>query len=263
MDLHTYIQALLAQEEYSFSLEEIREQINNSDIAIKRQLDRLVEKKKVFNLRKGFYLILPPLYAKMGKLPLSLYADKMFSSLDKIYYVGLFSAARLHGAGHQQVQQDYIITPTPKLRDIQKGPYQIRFFTAQYWPTSHIIRTTSESRAYCISSPALTFADLIHHQSKIGGLSRSIATLEELSEAITDTDLESLVLWYPYRSTLQRMGLILDTIIGVPSLAEIVYKELIKGPFFPTTLSPLAERKPRYVQNRWKININIQLENDL
>ncbi|MCD4696723.1 MAG: type IV toxin-antitoxin system AbiEi family antitoxin [Bacteroidales bacterium] len=40
-----------------------------------------------------------------------------------------------------------------------------------------------------ISSPALTAVDLIHYQTKLGGLNRMLAILEELSEEINENDL--------------------------------------------------------------------------
>jgi hypothetical protein len=53
-----YIQELSGAEEYSFSWEELRQKSSKSAISLKRELSRLVSKKEIINLRKGFYLIL-------------------------------------------------------------------------------------------------------------------------------------------------------------------------------------------------------------
>ena len=71
---------------------------------------RLAEKGEVLSLRKGFYLIIPPRFSSVKKLPVQLYCDKLFRYLGRNYYIALFSAAKFHGASHQQVHRDYIIT---------------------------------------------------------------------------------------------------------------------------------------------------------
>jgi predicted metalloprotease len=55
-----YIKQLQSFEEYSFSIEEVIENASKDSIAVKREISRLTEKKEILNLRKGFYLIIPP-----------------------------------------------------------------------------------------------------------------------------------------------------------------------------------------------------------
>jgi biotin operon repressor len=55
-----YIKKLLSVEEYSFSVDELRDELGKTDTSIKRELDRLTEKGEIVNLRKGFYLIITP-----------------------------------------------------------------------------------------------------------------------------------------------------------------------------------------------------------
>ncbi len=192
-----YLKKLLSFEEYSFSIDELREHINKSEIPIKRELDRLIEKGEIINLRKGFYLIIPPRYSSAKKLPVQLYCEKLFRYLDRNYYVALFSAAKFHGASHQQVHRDYIITEKPKFNDISKGTIDIRFFTTSNWSDQNIQIKKSDAGIYKVSSPALTIADLIHYQTKLGGINRMLAVIEELSEEINESDLIELLNWYP------------------------------------------------------------------
>jgi hypothetical protein len=42
-------------------------------------------------------------------LPINLFIDDMMKSLNKRYYVGLISAAALHGAAHQKPMEYYVI----------------------------------------------------------------------------------------------------------------------------------------------------------
>jgi hypothetical protein len=124
-----YIRQLQSFEEYSFSLEEVVQNSSKDVVAVKREISRLTEKKVILNLRKGFYLIIPPRYSFSEKLPIQLYTEKLFNYLDRKYYVGLYSAAKIHGASHQQSQRDYLIIETPKLNSIKKKSFDIQFST--------------------------------------------------------------------------------------------------------------------------------------
>ncbi|HPR59697.1 MAG TPA: type IV toxin-antitoxin system AbiEi family antitoxin, partial [Prolixibacteraceae bacterium] len=133
MTIAEYIKILISVEEYSFSIDELRSKLEKSETAIKRELDRLTEKGEIVSLRKGFYIIITPRYSNAKKLPIQLYCEKLFKYLGRNYYVGLFSAAKFHGASHQQIQRDYLITEKPKLNDILKKSIDIRFFTSSHW----------------------------------------------------------------------------------------------------------------------------------
>lgn len=258
-----YIDKLLSVEEYSFSLDELMGKTQKSKNAIWLELAHLIEKSKVINLRKGFYLILTPRYSNFGKLPISLYIDKLFDYLDRNYYLGFYSAAKVYGASHQQSQRDYIMTSTPKLLDIQKSAIDIRFLTTSAWPKKNILSKKSDAGIYHISSPALTLADLVHYQNKLGGLNRMLSTIEELLEEVTPNDLEDLLSWYGNKASLQRLGFLLDQIDRENSLSNLILQHLEKQKIHPVLLKPTNQQRPGSVDNKWKVDTNLQLENDL
>ncbi|MFH4967491.1 type IV toxin-antitoxin system AbiEi family antitoxin [Gaetbulibacter sp. M240] len=263
MTVAEYIMQLLSYEEYAFSLEEVLEESSKEATAVRRELNRLVEKKEIINLRKGFYLIIPPRYANARKLPLQLYVEKLFKYMDRNYYLGLFTAAKIHGASHQQVQRDYLIIERPKLDAIKKKNFDIQFYTTGNWPKNNIESKRADAGIYKISSPALTFVDLINHHTKIGGLNRMLAVLEELTEELQEEDIRTLLSWYNNKSTLQRTGFLLEELIGPNSFADLIFNKLEQQAFYPILLSPKSKQKPGSVNNRWKIDINLKLETDL
>lgn len=168
MDISEYIKQLQSFEEYSFSWDELVKNCSKTDTALKRELSRLVAKKAIINLRKGFYLIIPPRYSKQAHLPVQLFVNKLFNYLDSNYYLGFYSAAKFHGAGHQQVQREYIMTDK-SFPTIKKFSIDIHFFTTSKWPKKNTLKKKSDAGIFNISSPALTAVDLIRHQSKLGG----------------------------------------------------------------------------------------------
>lgn len=258
-----FVNQCLAYEQYAFSWEELKAEIPKSDIALRHELVRLSGKKELLTLRQGFYLILPPRYKAFGKLPLELYAENLFRFLGKPYYIAFFSAAAFHGASHQQVQQSYLMTKVPNLRDIKKGNIYLSISATSKWPNKNIQQRKSDAGIFNISSPALTAIDLIHYQSKMGGLNRILTILEELTESITTEDIHELLQWYPHTSSIQRLGFLLEE-LQVENTLVLPLRDYLKNRnYFPVLLSPEKNSKPGKVNNTWKVDTNIELESDL
>ncbi|MDY0280359.1 MAG: type IV toxin-antitoxin system AbiEi family antitoxin, partial [Salinivirgaceae bacterium] len=258
-----YIKQLLSMEEYSFSLDEVIMQTQKTPVAVRSELSRLVVKREIVSLRQGFYLIIPPRYMGMQKLPIQLYCEKLFGKLNRKYYLAFYTAAKFHGAGHQQVQCDYIVTEIPKMLDISKNSIEIRFFTTSNWTERNIQLKKSDAGMFKVSSPALTAVDLIHYQTKLGGMNRMLATIEELAEEIMEDDLTELLNWYPNQSTIQRLGYLFDELKLSSKMANLIFEHLNRTFFFPVLLCPKPKKKPGMVNNRWKVSVNINLESDI
>ena len=90
MNAKEYIKYLLSVEEYSFSLEEIANKTDGNNTSLKFELVRLTKKGEIINLRKGFYIIIPPRFSISKKLPIQLYCEKLFHNLAKNFYLLLF-----------------------------------------------------------------------------------------------------------------------------------------------------------------------------
>lgn len=263
MTVSEYTKQLLSFEEYSFSLDEVIANSSKEATAIRRELNRLIEKNEIVNLRKGFYLIIPPRYSHSQKLPMQLYVEKLFRHLNRKYYIGLYSAAKIHGASHQQTQGDYLIIETPKFNTIKKKNFDIQFHTTGNWPKNNIEKKKSDAGIYKVASPVLTFIDLIHHHAKLGGLNRMLASLEEITEELNESNLLSLLDWYENKSSLQRAGFLLEELLGPNSFSDMIFQRLNQHPFYPVLLSPKKNEKPGSANNRWKIDVNLMLESDL
>jgi predicted transcriptional regulator of viral defense system len=257
------IKQLQSYEEYAFSWEELLEFGSSPPSTLKKELARLCKKNELLNLRKGFYLILPPRYSSLGKLPIQLYIQKLFKYIDKPYYLSLFSAAAIHGAAHQKTQKEYIVTVPPALRDISKNNFQLEFVTAKNWDDKSINQHKSDAGMYNVSSPALTAIDLVHYHQKTGGINRILANIEELAEEIILEDLNNLLTWYPSVSAIQRLGYILEELQVDEQLVNCVFNHLQNKKHYPILLTIKKGQKPGSTGNRWKVDVNIELDSDL
>ncbi len=258
-----YITKSLQYEEYAFTWEELKKNSSKTNVALINELSRLVKKGEIVNLRQGFYLILPPRYRSYQKIPLDLYSEKLFNYLNKPYYIGLYSAAAFYGASHQQVQKEYLITQVPNIRNIKKGVIFLNVFASSCWPSQNILQKKSDAGYFKVSSPALTAIDLIHYQTKLGGINRMLAIIEELMEEIKTEDIKKLLSWYPHTSSIQRLGFLLSELQADPAIVKLLSEYLKKKKNYPILLSPEKNRKPGSTDNIWKVDVNIEMESDL
>lgn len=90
-----------------------------------------------------------------------------------------------------------------------------------------------------------------------------LASLEELTEALAEQDVQTLLNWYDNKSSLQRTGFLMEELLGSNSYSDMIFEKLKQQPFYPILLSPKMNEKPGSVDNRWKIAINLMLESDL
>lgn len=100
------------------------------------------------------------------------------------YYVGLPSAAAIHGAAHQQPQEFHVVIPQA-LRSIKVGSLQIRFFKKASMKSSATEEVKTQTGYIKVSNLAVTAIDLVAYASRVGGLDRVLTVLKELSEKIT------------------------------------------------------------------------------
>jgi predicted transcriptional regulator of viral defense system len=263
MQISEYIRSLQSYEVYGFSYDDVLKNCIAPEITLRKELQRLIKKNLIQNLRKGFYVIIPAKYQNVSKIPIQLYVETLFSSIQKDYYLGLYSAAALHGASHQQIQKDYIIHKPSAMRDIDKGNFSIKFFQTTNWPKKNIVQKKSDAGLFNVSSPALTLADFLHFQNKLGGINRMLAIIEELSETIHLNDIIELISWYPHVNTFQRMGFLLEQFEVDDKILNAIQKHLDTQKVYSMLLSPIKNEKAGSANNRWKIDINITLENDL
>jgi len=256
--LSDYLFDVQAKGRFAITLEEIRKHIDASDKALLQSLYRLKNKNQLAQIRKGFYVIIPPQYSGRRMIPASLFIDDMMKYLGKDYYVGLFSAAALHGAGHQQPMEFQVMTKKPPLRDIENSKLVIRFFIKGNWDKEQITEIKTEAGYIHTSTPELTTFDLVQYGHKIGGLNRVIPILEELAEDIKPSLLVKAARGQK-TPTIQRIGFLLRE-TGNKDLSNALYKIIEKENLREVSLSLAHTNRTGDVDKQWNVIINTELE---
>jgi len=248
-----------------FSLTDVEEKFPlHSRIVLKNALTRLVGKKKICSVWKGFYVIISIEYQSKGIIPEVYYIDWLMKFLGRDYYISLLNAAVFYGAAHQQPQEFTVITTPPSLRSTQKKGTKINFnnkatileqFTEQRkTPTGYI----------WISSPELTATDLIQFEKEIGGINRAATVLNELAESCNFNKLTNDFFQYVPTPVIQRLGYLLDNVLEYQSQANDLYS-IIKKYDISFRRTPLKSKKNIAnceTDKKWKIIINEQIEID-
>ncbi len=262
--LEDYLTEIRAQGRYAFTFGELKSKFaDRSHTALTQSLLRLKAKREVALIRPRFYVIVPPEYSKQGIIPPYLYIDNLMRSLNKPYYVGLLSAAALHGAAHQQPTRYTVIAQSPAPRSVEK--LGVVFYSKREFLQGGIIQKKTPAGYINVSSPELTALDFFDYIHKFG-INRIATVLQELSEEMKPAALQKIARQYSNTAAIQRLGYILDQVAGTGAgaekLSDALAKVLEKRTTFPLPLSPQKGKKGE-TDSRWKVIKNMEIETDL
>ena len=259
--LDAFLNETRSQGRFSFGLEELKLALQVSDKAVNQALYRAKARKKIAQVRKGFYAILSPEYAKQGMVPPTLLIDDMMKMLNRRYYVGLVSAAALHGAAHQQPMEYFVITQKPALRNIKNKKLKINFYVKKDWLAESVIQKKTDAGYINVSSPELTALDLLFYMD-VTSLNNTVTILKELTQEIKPADLQKTASKYSQVAAIQRLGYILDKELKSEKLGAVLLKVLKDKNVFPVTLSN-NKTKNGSLDVKWKVINNTNIEADI
>jgi predicted transcriptional regulator of viral defense system len=256
--IENYLSDIQAKGRYAVTLTELKNRFDSSEKAIKQNIFRLKSKKQLAQVRKEFYVIVPPQYSNRGMIPSTLFIDDLMHYLNREYYIGLLSASAIHGAGHQQPMQFQVMIKKPPLRSIKNKKLNINFFVKSKWQKADLIEKKTETGYIKVSSPALTAFDLVHYNKKIGGLNRIIPILEDLVESINSTELNKTARSQKIPN-MQRLGYLLEQ-IGDEKLATVLFKRIARKPLREIPISLAHKNREGTLNKKWNVIINTELD---
>ncbi|MEI6408053.1 MAG: type IV toxin-antitoxin system AbiEi family antitoxin [Bacteroidota bacterium] len=263
--LESWVDEQISKGKYGFALAFLRASFpEQSEIAVKSALKRLVDKGKIVSIYKGYYLIIPPQYSGKGILPPALFLDSFMKFLGKPYYLALLNAAAYHGAAHQQPQEFFVVTNFSVLRTTNRKGLRIHYISVKNIPESLLVQLKTEAGYLNISNPALTATDLVHFEKRIGSINRAATVVNELAEVIQPTDFNHALLDNAPVTALQRLGYLLEFPCNKTELADALYDAMNQYQLtcFRTPLKISGATKGFSSENRWKVIVNTEIEVD-
>ncbi|MCZ7650345.1 MAG: type IV toxin-antitoxin system AbiEi family antitoxin [Thermoanaerobaculia bacterium] len=260
-DLAAFVDGLQARGRYTFVRSELIAAGGRAGPALEAALRRLRGKRRIATPRRGFHVVVPLEYREAGCPPASWFVDDLLRALRQPYYVGLLSAAALHGAAHQQPISFQVVTDRPA-RPAVAGRVRIVFFQARRIAAVPVEERVTETGTMRVSTPEATAFDLVHLPHGAGGWSQIATVLGELADRIAGEKLALLAPTYPV-PVVQRLGFLLEA-LGRESLAARLAESLPGRRVRPVLLAP-RERSLRTekMSEPWKVVPNVALEPDI
>lgn len=255
-----FLEGLRAAGRYTFTRAEAMSALHLTDVALKNAAWRLSRVGRLASPHRGFHVIVPPEYQAAGTVPPSWIIRDLMGALGRPYYVGLLSAAALHGAAHQAPQEFQVVTDRP-LRPMRLGRARIVFVTKARLaktPTMPMKTPTGDIR---VSTPEGTALDLVRYPEHAGYLSNIVTVLAELAERINPEALVQTARAERELATAQRLGYLLER-IGQGTLAEPLARWIDTKK--PRAVALRADRKMvgRRRAPRWRVAINEKVDMD-
>ncbi|HND28946.1 MAG TPA: type IV toxin-antitoxin system AbiEi family antitoxin [Myxococcota bacterium] len=252
--LHQWIDDLAAEGRISFTAEEAARVHGGEEAAVQGVLRRLRQRREIATPLRGYHLILPPEYRRLGCLPPLWFIDDLAATMKIPYYVSLLSAAELHGAAHQRPQTFQVMLSRPH-RPIFCEQVHIDFSMRTNLGQLPVMVRNTPKGTVRIATPEVTALDLVGYPHRVGGLDHVAGVLAELAEVLQPKSLLQVAPLSPIAWS-QRLGFLLDLLKFYPTddlaayVAEAPLCALdVEQPFTRTTCDP-----------RWRVFVNIEIE---
>lgn len=252
-----FVEALQSRGRYTFTQAEAVNADKRSDIALEAALRRLKRKGRIANPRRGFYVIVPVEYREAGCQPANWFIDDLMRFLGQPYYVGILSAAAIHGAAHQQPMLFQVVTDRPT-RPARAGRVRIGFHEGRHVEKAPVVEIQTETGSMRVSTPEATAFDLVRFAPSAGHIGNVVMVLHELVEKIDPQALTSIADLYA-TSDVQRLGYLLER-LGENRLAEPLAARLKARRYRPILFVPGQAKGNAPSDPRWRVIPNETVE---
>ncbi|MXW70874.1 MAG: hypothetical protein F4Z74_05405 [Acidobacteria bacterium] len=249
---------LAADGRYHFTAAEMRRRLAVSPAAARLALSRLAKKGLIAGPARGFYVVVPPEYRRLGCLPAEQFIPALMAHLDQHYYAALLSASQFYGAAHHR-PQTFQVALAGYRRPISCGRVAVSFITRARLAEVPTQSVNTPRGAIRVSSLEATAVDLVGYEKRVGGLSQAATVIAELAEDIHPERLAAAARTAPV-SWAQRLGYLLD-LVGAADKTSPLQRDVRQRARDAVLLVPGGRdegRAPR--DQRWRLRINSEVE---
>lgn len=224
--------------------------------AVYMALHRLELAGRLVMPRSGFYVIVDAQHRSTGILPPEWFIHDLMKDFGKPYYVGLLSAAQLHGAAHQRPQEFQVVIPGRAVRPVRAGNVRLRFHGKGIFEKSQVQDVKTPTGMMRVSSPETTAWDLVRYPHAGGGLANVVTVLSELSERLDRRRLRDTARRHGEVVVVQRLGYLMDK-VGRKDLSAGLAGFVKHAPL--RVLEPGIRGKGGRENAKWRLLVNVQV----
>jgi predicted transcriptional regulator of viral defense system len=260
MSAAAYIEDMAARGHHHFTTGEFASKTRSSESAARAALRRLRDRRLIATPYRGFHVIVPPEYRKIGCLPAEQFIPQLMQLLGLDYYVALLSAARYLGAAHQQPQVFQVMVQKNRPA-IDCGDVRVEFTARRNVAVMPSAPFNTPRGEMLVATGEATAFDLVGYVSRSGGIHNIATILSELAERLDANGLVEVARLSP-TPWAQRLGYLLSAVgasrLTVPLADHVAQTARETVALDPGSDSSAAPREPR-----WKLTINVSIEPDL
>lgn len=255
-----YIDELQMNGRLTFTTEDAVQALGKSTRAVHAQLRRLKEKGHIADPHRGFHVVVPPRYRRLGCLPAEQFVPQLMAHLNAPYYVALLSAAAYHGAAHQAPMAFQVMVRESR-RALDCGRVHVEFIVRHDMEETPVVHRNTPSGELRVASPAATAVELVGYAERCGYLDNVATVLAELAESVDGEALVSEARRAPV-AWVQRLGYLLS-IVEADALASTLEGVLAEKNVFWTPLASWRDMRGTPRDSRWRLAINTDVEPDV
>jgi len=252
-----YIADLAANGRYHFIAEEMRKALGVSRDAAKLSLYRMARRGLVARPARGFYIIVPPEYKRLGSLPADQFLPALMEWRQIRYYAGLLTASQYHGAAHHRPQEFQVMVEKNQ-RPIVCGSVRVAFMARKKVRAVPVQSFNTPRGTILVSTIEATAVDLAGYPQHAGGFDQVATILVELAEKIDPERLVAAAKIAPLPWA-QRLGYLLERVDAKEqvSLLKVYVRENARD---WTPLVPSARRARAPHADDWLLYVNVDVE---
>ena len=257
--LRGWIESLPEEGRYVFARSEADAVGNASAAAVKMTIYRLKQGGAIVAPKRDFFVVVPREYRAAGCPPASWFIDDLMRHLGRRYYVGLLTAAALHGAGHQQPMAFQVMVDSTE-RDIEVGRVRIDFHVTRALARAATQSVQTETGTMRVATPEMTTFDLVRFPAAAGHWGNIATVVAELAEKLEPEALADVAARMA-RTDVQRLGWLLDR-VDQPLLAGALAAALVGKRLQPIPLTGTRTSVGAPLDARWCVLVNDDVELD-
>jgi predicted transcriptional regulator of viral defense system len=254
-----YTDGLASDGRHHFTADEAVAAIGGSGAAVRAQLRRLAERGLIAEPVRGFLLIIPYEYRRLGCLPAEQFVPQLMTLQGEPYYLGLLTAAQQHGAAHQRPQATQVIVRRNR-PVIDCGKVRVEFVARGDLERMPVMEVNTPRGVARFSTPEVTALELVGYPAHAGGIDNVTTVLAELAEEMAPERLVEVARLSPV-SWAQRLGYLLE-LVGQTKLARALAPFVADHARSYTPLRRSAGTAGRRAPV-WKVIVNVDVEPDL
>ena len=255
-----YIEDLQTNGRLVFTTDDAIRALGKSVAAVRAQLRRLKSKGRIVDPHRGFHVVVPPQYRRLGCLPPDHFVPQLMEHLGQPYYAALLSAAAYHGAAHQAPMVFQVMVPRSR-RSLECGGVRVDFAVRHDMEHTSVVERDTPTGILRVASPGATAVELVGYPERCGFLDNVATVLADLAESI-DGDVLAAEARRAPTAWVQRLGYLL-VLVGHADLAHRLDAVLAERDAFTVALAPWQAMEGTPRDARWQIAINTHVEPDV